>query len=253
MLSKNKVKYIQSLRLKKNRQKNNVFLAEGEKIVQELLLDGTIKIKQLIATTSWIETHQTSLKLLNETLIEVTESGLKSVSNLNTPNKVLAVVEMPQLKIEQESVRHGLSLYLDGIQDPGNLGTIMRIADWFGIKHVFCSTASADLYNPKVIQATMGAFLRVQYHRISFEDLTQQFPDVPTYSAVLDGENIFKTSLSPKGILIIGNEGKGISNEIVSKSQYKIRIPAASNHGAESLNAAVATGILCAFFNQQML
>lgn len=248
MLSKNKIKYIQSLRLKKFRQKYNSFLLEGDKMVKELLLDKDYSIEMLVATPSWIIDNIAAKDFEREQIIEVSEKELKQISNLSTPNQVLAVVKMPNIAINETLLQKDLSLYLDGIQDPGNMGTILRIADWFGIVQVFCSLQSADLYNPKVMQATMGAFLRVNVQRYEFDDLLKKVPNIPVYGAVLGGKNIFKETLNQNALLVIGNEGQGISKAIMQKLTHKISIPAPANGGAESLNAGVATGIICSVF-----
>lgn len=251
MLSKNKIKYIRSLDLKKNRQKYNSFLVEGEKIIAELLQDGNFEVELLCATPTWIETHQSAVALLKEKLIEVKENELKKISKLKTPNHVLAIAKIPDVKALKSSTETELNLYLDGIQDPGNMGTILRIADWFGIPNVFVSEESADLYNPKVVQASMGAFLRVNYQKIGFEKLLQQLPNIVSFGAVLDGANLFEMTLPKHGLLVIGNEGKGIRASVLEQITHKISIPAAKNgSGAESLNAAVATGIIVSLFKQ---
>jgi RNA methyltransferase, TrmH family len=173
---------------------------------------------------------------------------LKLISNLTTPNKVLVVAKKTTPQYNNEIMGKSFCFYLDGIQDPGNLGTILRIADWFSIPYVFCSPNTVELWNPKVIQASMGAFLRVHSSEITFEELTNRFPELPIFAAILRGNNIFETVIKPdfprRGIVIIGNEGQGISADLIEKAQFKITIPGGG--GAESLNAAVSTGIIAA-------
>jgi TrmH family RNA methyltransferase len=248
MLSKNNIKYIRSLNLNKFRQKYNNFVVEGDKIAQEMLRYKNNEIENIYALPSWIKTNDNLLRFHKEKLIPINEIELKKISSLKTPNDVLLVARMFDETIDYQEVRTGISLYLDGIQDPGNMGTIIRTADWFGIRTVFCSPNSVSLYNSKVLQATMGAFLRVKVVESSFLELIDQFVDLPLYGTVLGGENIFKTKLEKKGIIVIGSEGRGISEEVLDKLDHKITIPSNSSDGAESLNAAVATGIVCAIF-----
>ena len=248
MLSNNVVKYIRSLKLKKFRQKYNNFVVEGDKIVREMLQAKNTKIENIYALSSWIKTNDDLLKFHKDKLIPVTEKELKKISTLKSPNEALVVASIPEDHYDEQSVKSGISLYLDGIQDPGNMGTIIRIADWFGIETVFCSWNCADLYNTKVLQATMGAFLRVKVVEIDFENLIARFPKLPVYGTVLGGENIFTAKLQPNGIIVIGSEGQGISAAIERRLDYKITIPSHAKSGAESLNAAVATGIVCAVF-----
>lgn len=249
MFSKNKVKYIQSLRLKKFREKYNTFVVEGDKIIQEILQDGNLEVEYVCATNSWIETNKNAQLLLKDKLLFVSEMEMKKITALSTPGAVLAVIKKPNRDRLKINLDHQMALYLDDIQDPGNLGTILRIADWFGIQQVFCSPKCADLYNSKVLQSTMGAFLRINVSKINFESLKNEFPLLPIYGAVLEGKNIFSLQKPTKGILVIGNESKGINPAIIEHLTHKISIPRGENGGAESLNAAVATGIICAIFN----
>ena len=248
MLSKNIIKYVRSLKFKKFRQKYNNFVVEGDKIAQEMLHFKNIEIENIFALNSWIETNDRLLKFHKDKLISVTEKELNKISLLQTPNNVLIVAKRFSDNFDVEEVSNGLSLYLDGIQDPGNMGTIIRIADWFGIKTVFCAPNNVTLYNAKVLQATMGAFMRVKVVDLPFSVLSTKFPDLPVYGTVLGGDNIFKLKLDQKAIIVVGSEGQGISQEVMDQLDYKIMIPSSSKDGAESLNAAVATGIVCALF-----
>ena len=248
MLSNNGIKFIRSLKLKKFRQKYNNFVVEGDKIAQEILQSENIEIESIYALPSWVETNRDLLKLHKEKLTPVTEIELKKISIHPTPNSVLVIAKCFSEEFDKQKVSEGVSLYLDGIQDPGNLGTIIRIADWFGISTVFCSPDTVDLYNAKVMQATMGAFLRVKVVKMEFSAVVESFPKLPVYGTVLGGENIFKAKLQDKGIIVVGNEGQGISPKIMKRLDYKLMIPSGTNNSAESLNAAVATGIVCAIF-----
>ena len=257
MLSKQKIKYVQSLKLKKFRDEHQVFVVEGEKMALELIGDKSIEIEQIIAIETWIQAHQNALKPHFNKILTATEADLKQISNLTTPNKVFVIVkkEAPQSRplrdgalapYFEEKMHHNFTLYLDGIQDPGNLGTILRIADWFSIPYIFCSPETVEVWNPKVIQSSMGAFLRVSTQEVDFLDLKKRFPDVPIFATVINGDNIFevKKDKNPtQGIIVIGNEGKGVSEAVLKMSDFKISIPGGG--GAESLNAAVATGIVC--------
>lgn len=251
MLSKNNVKYIRSLKLKKFRQKYNKFVVEGDKIAQEMLQYENIKIENIYALPSWIKTNENLLRFHNKKLIPASESELKKISFLSTPSEVFIVAECFADHFDSQEVVNGISLFLDGVQDPGNMGTILRVADWFGIKNVFCSPQCVDLYNAKVLQATMGAFIRVNVPTLSFSTLVAEFPDLPVYGTVLKGENIFETKLAQKAIVVIGSEGQGISEEVMAQLDHKITIPSNGDDGAESLNAGVAAGIVCAIFKNR--
>lgn len=247
-LSKNKAKHLQALQQKKYRQKQQSFVVEGEKIAKEVLLQQKYKIRAIYAIPSWIDSYQPILTSYSTKLTPVDEKELKKISSLKTPNKVLLELEMPNFTPLTSSIQNSLSLVLENIQDPGNLGTIIRIADWFGIQHIFCSVGCVDVYNPKVIQATMGGFLRVPIFYEKIEVLLEQYPNLPVYGAILNGQNVFESELKSQGFLLIGNEGKGLTDAIQSKITNPITIPKYGQ--AESLNAAVATGILCALFKK---
>ncbi len=234
MLSKNEAKYIQSLCHKKQRQLSGQFIVEGVKQLEELLLSDFV-IKTIYATQDW-----TSKNLGDTHLVSVSADELKKISALQTPNQVLAVVEEPRAKkllIPSDK----WVLALDGIQDPGNMGTLIRIADWFGIDTILASPDSVDCFNPKVIQSTMGSFTRVT---VFYEQLDQLFlsAELPVYGALLEGESVFANDHFKKGILLIGNESKGIHPTLQQSITHSISIPRIGK--AESLNAAVAAGIL---------
>jgi RNA methyltransferase, TrmH family len=247
MLSKNKTKLLNALLQKKQRLQQGLFVVEGEKIAHEILTSKSIEIVEIYALESWQMQQERLLRPFKTQIITVTEADLKQISSLTTPNKVLILAKIPPPQYEVEKINNSLSLYLDGIQDPGNMGTILRIADWFSIPYVFCSPTCVDVWNPKVLQATMGAFLRVQSFEIDFVDVKNRFPELPVFVAVLRGDNVFgKNKKFPsKGLVVIGNEGNGVSDDIVAQSDFKITIPGGKT-GAESLNAAVSTGIIIA-------
>ena len=233
MISKNELKYIQSLYHKKVRNEEGVFIAEGVKLVNELL-QNNFPVRKVYATGNW----QSPVAFANVQEIELQE--LEKMSSLHTPNMVLAVAAQ-QKPLHEPVLQNNITLVLDGIQDPGNLGTIMRIADWFGITQVVAGNDTADMYNPKVVQSTMGSIMRVNvwYKEIASWLATA---DVPVYGALLNGKSIYEKTSVKEGILVIGNESKGIRQEVMPYIQEALTIPG-SGH-AESLNAAVATGII---------
>ena len=235
MVTKSELKYIQSLSDKKVRLETGCFIAEGVKLVGEMIATG-YPLKAVYALDSW-ESPDTSIEV---TRIEAFE--LEKMSMLQTPNQVLAVAMMPQ-QIKALDLTGQLTLVLDGIQDPGNMGTIIRTADWFGIRQIVASEDTADVYNPKVIGATMGSFMRVS---VTYKHLADWMPTVklPVYGALLAGENIFTTKAPNGGLLVIGSEGKGIRENILDQITHPVTIPKIG--GAESLNAGVAAGIIIA-------
>ena len=265
MISKNKIKYIRSLELKKNRNKEEKFVAEGFKVVDDLLALQPADL--IVATQEWL--HGKHLADQTE-VIEVTEEELKKVSFLQHPQQVLAVFRQDTGCNKQDSNNsqeeakeknfgfskintQELSLALDGVQDPGNLGTIIRIADWFGITHIYCSQDTADVYNPKVVQATMGSIARVKVEYGNLLALVESLPaDVPVYGTLLDGDNIYQQQLENRGLIVMGNEGKGISPALAKKVNRRLLIPnfPEGRATADSLNVAIATAITCSEFRR---
>jgi RNA methyltransferase, TrmH family len=245
-LSISQLKYLKSLHARKCRQKYHNFVVEGVKMCEEVLRQGDLEIELIAATAEWVDANPALQKEHEQRLFHVSPKELKRVSLLTTPNQVLLVVRQPERHLPGSL--KDLTLYLDGLQDPGNLGTILRIAGWFGIEWVFCSPDTVEVFNPKVVQASMGAFLRVKCMVAEFSDLKKAFPEIPGYGAVLDGANVFKMALPPAAILVIGNESRGISPLLQRQLTHRAAIPPHGRGGAESLNAAVATGILCAAF-----
>ena len=239
MLGKPKVKYIQTLGQKKFREEEGMFIAEGPKIIKELLAENYVKITALYALKEWIDENK---KLTGATQVtEITEAELQKISQLKTPNKVVAIVQ--QFDVEREvSINNKITLILDGIQDPGNLGTIIRIADWFGVEQIICSYDTADVYNSKVVQSTMGSIARVKIIYTNLPEWLSRQKDIRVFATALEGENINETKKINEGIIVFGNESKGISPEILNLCTDKITIPKKGK--AESLNAAVAAGIV---------
>ena len=247
-LSKNRIKYIRSLELKKNRKEDKVFLAEGPKLVGDLL--GHFPCHFLAATSGWLKEHT---QLPVDEVAEVTDEELSRASLLKTPQQVLAIFSQPEYTADAEVIRHSLCLALDDIQDPGNLGTIIRLADWFGIEHIFCSPNTVDVYNPKTVQATMGGIARVKVHYTPLPDLIRSLGDVPIYGTFLDGKNMYSQQLSTNGLIVMGNEGNGIGSEVEQLINRKLYIPnyPQERETSESLNVAIATAVVCAEFRRQ--
>lgn len=250
MISKNKIKYIKSLELKKNRNKEGKFVAEGHKVVDDLLELQPASL--IVATEEWLEGRV----LAPETeVVCVDEEELRKVSFLQHPQQVLAVFDQSEdREFSPDKVDTSLlNLALDGVQDPGNLGTIIRIADWFGIEHIYCTADTADVYNPKVVQATMGSIARVKVQYGDLRALFDNLPaDVPVYGTLLDGENLYSQHLDNRGFIVMGNEGKGISPELIQRVNRRLLIPnfPPGRATADSLNVAIATAITCAEFRR---
>jgi TrmH family RNA methyltransferase len=272
MLTKNQAKFISGLKLKKNREEHGLFIAEGAKIVSDILHSG-IKVKQIFSSKNF------QLDIFNYQIevIRIKESELKRISALQTPNEVLAVCEMPKHQFKADDLKGKLSLVLDTIQDPGNLGTIIRVADWFGIEHIICSLDTVEVYNPKVIQATMGSISRVKVHYTELSKFLaamnegqksevrgqkhvvrkaehskgkKEVVPIKVYGALLDGESIYSKELAKEGLIVMGNESKGISENILPFITDKILIPNYGK-GAESLNVAIATAVIAAEFKRK--
>lgn len=252
MLSKNDIKNIRSLEQKKFRTEKGLFVAEGHKVVEELL--GHMDCVLLAATGDWLDRQ----KSIPSRRIEVlSPDELKRASLLQNPQDVIAVFAIPQHSTTLASAAAAnLALALDDVQDPGNLGTIVRIADWFGIKDIFCSKTTADIYNPKAVQATMGALARVNVH---YTDLRQSFASlpgsIPVYGTFLEGDIIYDTALTSNGIIVLGNEGNGISADISQSVTRRLYIPNWPQGAptSESLNVAIATAIVCSEFRRRIL
>lgn len=256
MLSKSQIKFINSLKLNKFRKIHQAFLAEGEKLVGDFLTNG-LQAQLICACPEWIQKH--ALRVQNTQLVSITPAELRKISALSHPNQVLAVFKIPKHEFQAAQIFDQLSLVLDDIRDPGNLGTIIRTADWFGIRHLVCSNTSVDAFNPKVVQATMGSIARVQVAYTALPEFLSQAPaGTPIYGTFMEGENIHHAELSEKGVIIIGNEGQGISSALHPFINHKLNIPA-FNAGdnsqlgsAESLNASIANAIVCYEFRKKL-
>lgn len=236
MISKNEAKYIQSLFQKKQRDISGLFIAEGVKLANELM-QSQIAIDHIYATEDWEPINPCTIPIQR-----VTDTELKKISGLQTPNKVLVVAKMPNYTFERIPAGT-FSLVLDGIQDPGNLGTLIRIADWFGIENIIASEDTVDSFNPKVVQATMGSITRV---KVMYTHISQALAntDITSFGALLEGKSMHSYQPVKEGVLVIGNESKGIRKEVADHIEHTIHIPRRGQ--AESLNAAVAAGILIA-------
>lgn len=235
--------------MKKIRQEQGVFLAEGNKCCSDLL--EILPCRFLAATSAWLNQHP---EVRATEIVEATETEIRKASLLKNPQEVLAVFEIPSYRLNPDLMAGILSLALDNVQDPGNLGTIIRIADWFGIQNVVCSIGTVDAYNPKTVQATMGAIGRVHIHYTDLPSFLGTV-NVPVYGTFLEGEILYQTDLENEGIIVMGNEGNGISKEVEGKVSNKLYIPdfPMGETGSESLNVSVATAIVCSEFRRRAM
>ncbi len=246
MVPASKIKFVKSLQTEKFRKLHGLFPVEGPTMVKELL-KSDFTVDELFAVRSWFEEAKDEINSFGGNVYEVTEKELNRLSGLKTPNKVLATAKIPENKISGKIFNH-LLIALDEIADPGNLGTIIRIADWFGIQNIICSPHTAGLFNPKVVRATMGSLFRVRLFYVDLGDVFIKYgKNLPILGATLTGENIYKARLPEKAVVVIGNEARGISPGIRSHLTGEISIPL-FGQATESLNAAVATGIICSEF-----
>lgn len=250
MLSKGKLKYIHSLEMKKYRNELNAFVAEGNKLVADML--HAFECELILAKPSWMATQG---DIPTKELLEADDEDIRKASFLKTPQDVLAVFKRPAWSLAEADPASSLVLALDGIQDPGNLGTIIRLADWFGIEHIVCSLDTADVFSPKTVQATMGALAHVKVH---YTDLAvylkmQAEKQIPLFGTFLDGKNMYTKELSANGIIVMGNEGNGIRPEIEELIDQKLYIPSfpPERETSESLNVAIATAVICAEFRRR--
>lgn len=247
-LSKNQIKYIRSLGEKKFRNQFNTFVAEGEKLVFDLMESCRCQIIAAIP-----EILNTRSNINAEIIIEATEEELKKATFLKTPPPVVAVFHKPYFDIDKTDLSKRLSIIMDNIQDPGNVGTIIRIADWFGIENIICSNNSADVYNPKTVQATMGSIARVKVIYTDIISFLSNNTNLPIYGTFLDGNNIYGEKLSNHGLIVMGSEGKGISSEVEKFINKRLFIPnfPTDKKSSESLNVAAATAIVCSEFRRR--
>ena len=241
MITRAEILDIKALATKQGREEQGVFIAEGEKLVGEIR-SSDLRIRKI---------YQTKAIFAEGELIS--EKEMERISQLKTANSVLAVVELPKSRLASVKPDKNLVLALDRVQNPGNLGTIIRLADWFGISDIVCSEDSADCFNPKVVQATMGAILRVKVHYTSLVEWLKKQHNTKIYGTFLEGENIYSAELDKSGVIVMGNEGQGISAEVAATVSHKLLIPPypADRCGSESLNVAVATAVICSEFRRR--
>lgn len=249
MITNNQIKHIKSLHQSKFRQKYNNFIAEGDKIAEEILQNSIYKIEGVFATDKWINTNDQFVRKHEKLLTGIDYAEMKKISALKTPANVLLVLQKLPESINYKLMNMGHAIYLDNVQDPGNVGTIIRIADWFGIQTIVRSKGSADFYNPKVIQATMGSFLNVHLYTEEFELMDKRQHN--TVGAVMRGDKLQSFDWPQRTMLVMGNEGKGIQASIHHKLDHFVSIQGAPQRVADSLNVSIATGILCASLSGQ--
>jgi len=248
MLSKAQISFITSLQHKKFRTQYSLFVVEGIKSVVEFV-HSSYNVQKIFATQdTWAKLGKISQNIKCE---EITEVELSKISNLKNPQGVLALVEIPQVtQLNVDTLKDKHSIILDDIQDPGNLGTIIRTAEWFGITTILCSKGTVDTYNPKVVQATMGSLSRLHIYYIDIEEFLSQCT-LPTFGALLEGHSIYETNFGKEGLIIMGNEGNGIRKSVIKKIQQAVTIPRIGH--AESLNVAIATTIFCTEITRQKM
>ena len=241
MITRAEILDIKSLATKQGREELGAFIAEGEKLVGEIR-NSSLRIRRILQTKPIFAEGEI-----------ISEKEMERISQLKTANTALAVVELPTSQLASVKPDKNLVLALDRVQNPGNLGTIIRLADWFGISDIVCSEDTADCFNPKVVQATMGAILRVRVHYTNLAEWLKNQHDTKIYGTFLEGENIYSASLDKSGVIVMGNEGQGISAEVAETVSHKLLIPPypADRHGSESLNVAVATAVICSEFRRR--
>ena len=244
-MTRSDIQLVRSLSDKRGRSEHGLFVAEGAKLIGELRRSN-LRIRRIFATEGLFEGPEVEC---------VTEKEMERQSLLKTPSNSLAIVEIPRYRLDAAHVGQRLTLALDDVQNPGNLGTIIRLADWFGIGEILCSPATADCFNPKVVQATMGAILRVRVHYVELAPLLAQAAarGVPVYGTFLEGENLYDAQLTDGGIIVMGNEGRGVRPDVAQTVTRKLFIPPfpADRRASESLNVAMATGVVCAEFRRR--
>ena len=244
-MTKAEIQLVRSLADKRGRAEHGLFLAEGEKLIGELRASH-LRVRRIYALEGIFAGEEVEV---------VTPRDMERLSQLKTPSNSVALVEIPHYRLKTAELRNRLTLALDEVQNPGNVGTIIRLADWFGIRDILCSEGTADCFNPKVVQATMGAILRVRVHYRPLAPLLAEAAagGIPVYGTFLEGENIYESKLAPTGIVVMGNEGRGVTPAVAQCISRKLFIPPwpADRRGSESLNVAMATGIVCAEFRRQ--
>lgn len=256
MVSKNTIKHIQSLQKKKVREDERLYAIEGDKLVREYLAAGQM-LSLLVAKPEFISSLGQSDRALIGEIVPASFEELKRISSLTTPHNALAVAHMPDRPPFAAGTMPGLGLALESVQDPGNLGTIIRASAWFGIRTIICSLNSVDVYNPKVIQASMGAILNVEVHysELDFALREAGMAGMPVYGTFLEGESIYESKLDDRGIILFGNESKGISGNLAPYITRRLYIPgfSVSDHGVESLNVGMAASIVLSEFARRRI
>ncbi len=245
-MTKAEIQLIRSLGDKRGRTEMGLFVAEGEKFISELI-DSPLRVRKVYLR------DDVDLDFGDSTEVElISGQEMGRITQLKSANNSLAIVEIPRYDLGSIDLESGLTIVLDGVQNPGNVGTIIRLADWFGIRDIICSPSCADCFNPKVVQATMGAILRVRVHYTDLVPLLNS-TSAPIYGALLEGENIYERTLTPNGVLVMGSEGQGISPEVEALIGERLYIPSfnAGGVGSESLNVAIATSIICSEFRRR--
>ena len=255
MISRNRLKYLTSLKIKKLRTEHRQFIVEGDKIVSDILKEGKTKIRQIVASPEWLISND---KLITSRAGEVAEADftdLERISSMETPPPVMAVLDMFEHALDMEELSDTWCIALDTIQDPGNLGTIIRSADWFGIRHIICNKGSADIFNPKVIQASMGAIFRVKVYYENLSSIMEKYAtglSLPVYGTFMEGIPVYNIPAEKKGMIVFGNESHGISEELIPLIQTRITIPPGNKDSAhiESLNVASSVSIVCSVISR---
>ncbi|MDQ1332522.1 MAG: SpoU methylase protein [Bacteroidota bacterium] len=253
MVSRNKANFIISLQKKKVREEEKVYVIEGDKLVKEFL-SARVPVRTLVANPEFLNSLPLFQKQCIEEIIPADYDDLKKISSLKTPHNALAIIQMPEIKLDPASLKKGLTLALDFVQDPGNLGTIIRAAAWFGIENIYCSEECVDVYNPKVIQASMGAILHVNVFHTDLRKLLESAAEykVKVFGALLEGDSIYSHNLEKNGIILLGNESKGISEDLLPYITDRIMIPKISNaqNGIDSLNVSMAASVILSEFTR---
>jgi TrmH family RNA methyltransferase len=253
MLSKNKISLIHSLKQKKARTETGLFIMEGDKMVTEILVNRNLEVRDLIATPDWLLRNRYLLHEGIREISEVTEEEFHKITLFESPAGVMALLPVPEMTVDENELAGQLSVSLDTIQDPGNLGTIIRTADWFGIRNIFCSPGCADCFNPKVVQSSMGAVMRVKVHYTPLDLLLENLSSLDhytVYGSYLEGKSIYEEKLTPSGMLVFGNESKGIHPSLKDFIQQPLTIPffPARDGHVESLNVSAAVAVFCSEF-----
>lgn len=244
------IKVVRSLAVKKYRDDERLFVAEGTKCVRDTW--DYFNCKWLICTRAWHD--RLANATMHDKIVLANNQQMAKMSQFSNPSDVIAVYEMPEKAIDEKEVRDGLNIVLDNVQDPGNLGTIIRLADWYGIKNIFASIGTVDVYNQKVVQATMGAISRVKVHYCYVPNLLEEYNDLPVWGTFLDGDNIYQSELENKGFVVFGNEGQGIGQKVAKLVTKRLLIPSwNSGETSESLNVGVATAVVISEFRRSVL